>query len=161
MIRITPLPGNLSMRDPAVLIATGLGSGRLTPASGTWGTLAAWVLALFLLSHGKVVLILALLAAVIAGFWAIEKYEAASNDHDSGTIVIDEWAGIWLTLLFAAPFWDHLLLSFLLFRLFDIWKPWPIRWLERNISGPSGVIVDDLAAGLLAGICVYGYATWI
>lgn len=160
MISLKPLPGNLSMRDPVALICTGLGLGRISPAPGTWGTLGAWVIGLILMSQGKLIILLALVAAMIAGIWAIEKFQAASGDHDSGMIVIDEWAGIWLTLLLAAPFWDQLILSFVAFRLFDILKPWPIKWIDRNVKGAWGVMADDLAAGLAAGLVVYGYGLW-
>lgn len=160
MISIKPLPSMMTMKDPAVLIATGLGSGRLAPAPGTWGTAAAWVIGLMLMSQGKAVIALAIAASIIAGLWAVEKFEAACGSHDNGMIVIDEWAGIWVTLLLAAPFWDQLILGFAVFRLFDIWKPWPIRWLDKNVAGAWGVMIDDIVAGLAAGLCVYGYGLW-
>jgi len=160
MISIKSLPNHLTLRNPAALIATGFGSGLIHPAPGTWGTLAAWILGLMVMSQGKVILLLALLAAVIAGLWAIEKFQAASGEHDSGMIVIDEWAGIWLAMLLIAPFWDQIILVFVLFRIFDIWKPWPIGWMDKNIKGAWGVMADDLAAGALAGAIVYGYGLW-
>lgn len=159
MIGLKPLPGGLTLKNPAALICTGFGSGLVHPAPGTWGTLVAWVIAL-LLGMDKILLLLALLAAMIAGIWAIEKFESTSGSHDSGMIVIDEFAGIWVTLLFAAPFWDQLILAFVLFRAFDVVKPWPIRWLDKNVHGAWGVMLDDLAAGLAAGICLYGYGLW-
>lgn len=159
MISIAPLPGKLRMRDPAALIATGLGSGRLTPAPGTWGSVLAWIIAIaFLLpAGGKAVLVIALIAACIAGWWAIEKFEEQSLTHDSGMIVIDEFAGIWLTLLLVGPFWDQLILALIMFRVFDVWKPFPIGWLDKNLSGAFGIMADDIVAGLAAGLCVYGY----
>lgn len=161
MISIKPLPGNMTMRDAAALIATGLGSGRLHPAPGTWGTAAAWLIGLVLMSQGKLVLLAALVAALIAGIWAIEKYEAAAGTHDSGMIVIDEWAGIWIAMLLIAPYWDQLILAFFAFRALDILKPWPIRWLDRNVKGAWGVMADDLLAGAAAGLIVYGYGLWM
>lgn len=160
-MKIRPLPAPLSMRDPAVLIATGLGSGRLTPAPGTWGTLAAWLLGAYLMEiQGKPAVFLALMAATAIGWWAIEQWEDKSGDHDNGMIVIDEWAGIFLTLLFCTPHWISILAALVLFRVFDILKPFPIGWLDKNVQGPAGVMVDDLMAGIYAGICVWGLS-WI
>lgn len=152
-----PLPAGLTMKNPAALIATGFGSGRMYPAPGTWGTLAAWVIG-FVMS--KPALIVALVLAVIGGLWAIKKYEAQSATHDSGMIVIDEWAGVWLAMLFAS-FLDQAILAFVLFRALDIIKPGLIGWLDKNVSGAWGVMADDLAAGLAAGIIVYGYGLWM
>jgi phosphatidylglycerophosphatase A len=157
MISIKPLPGTMTMKDPAALIATGLGLGRLYPAPGTWGTLVAWLMGLLMT---KPVLIVAFIAACAAGLWAAKEFEKADNGHDNGMIVIDEWAGIWLTMMFAS-FWDQAILAFVLFRFFDVLKPWPIRWLDKNVPGAAGVMVDDLAAGLAAGVLVYGYGLWI
>ena len=157
MIEYKPLPGNLSMKNPAALIATGFGSGRMHPAPGTWGTVAAWVLGFVM---AKPTLALAFCVCALAGLWAVTKFEKDSDTHDLGMIVIDEWAGIWLALLFAS-FWDQAVLALILFRVFDIWKPGPIGWLDKNLKGASGVMADDLAAGLVAGLIVYGYGIWM
>jgi phosphatidylglycerophosphatase A len=157
MIKIKPLPAGLTMRDREVMIATGFGSGRLSPAPGTWGTLAAWVLALI---WGPKLMLIALPMAVAGGLWAIRKYQDRSGEHDPGMIVIDEWAGIWVALAFTTTTFE-MVLALVLFRILDIWKPWPIRWLDKNVSGAMGVMLDDIAAGLLAGVCVAGYGLWI
>lgn len=160
-MKIRALPYPLTMRDPAVLIATGFGSGRLTPAPGTWGTLAAWLLGAYMLhANGKPAVFLALMAAMAIGWWAVERWEIKSNDHDNGMIVIDEWAGIFLTLLFCAPNWISVLAALVLFRFFDILKPFPINWLDKNVQGPAGVMLDDIMAGIYAGLCVWGLS-WI
>ncbi len=157
MIKITPLPVGLQWRNPAVLIATGLGSGRLSPAPGTWGTLAAWLLALAL---PKTAIIFLLVAACAAGFWAITEFQKKSGTHDNGMIVIDEWAGIWIAMLFAnSP--EGLLLALLLFRIFDVLKPWPVSHFDKNVHGAEGVMLDDIVAGIMAGICVYGAGLWM
>jgi phosphatidylglycerophosphatase A len=157
MIKISPLPANLHWLDPAVLIATGLGSGRITPAPGTWGTLAAFAIAFAL---PKTAIIFLLMLACVSGFWAITQFQTKSQTHDSGMIVIDEWAGIWIAMLFAyTPL--QLVLAFVLFRLFDILKPWPVRHFDQNVKGAEGVMMDDIVAGLMAGIIVYGAGLWM
>lgn len=137
--------------------------GLLRPASGTWGSLAA--LALGILVHeagqGWMLPVLALLACGI-GFWAVPRAIAGSADKDPSEIVIDEVAGQWIALSFTAiPLWQHgvsiltawpgFVAPFLLFRLFDIWKPWIIGRADRRGDG-IGVMLDDIYAGLFAGI---------
>ena len=155
---IAPLPAPLSMRDPAVLIATGFGSGRMAPAPGTWGSVAAWLIGLCM---PKTLLLAGIVLATLAGLWAVRRMEQKSGLHDAGMIVIDEWAGVWIAMLFATPAMPSLLLALLAFRFFDILKPWPIGWLDKNVSGAAGVMVDDLLAGLFAGLCVWGANLWM
>ena len=152
-----PLPEGMTMKNPAVMIATGFGSGRMYPAPGTWGTLAAWVIGFVMTKH---VLAVAFVIACVAGWWAAKKFEEQSQSHDNAMIVIDEWAGVWLAML-CATFWDQSVLAFVLFRVFDIWKPGPIRWIDEKVGGAWGVMLDDIVAGLFAGIIVYGYGLWI
>jgi phosphatidylglycerophosphatase A len=151
-------PGALSPWHPAALLATWFGSGRLPKAPGTWGTLAALPVAILIAElAGRHALILATLLVAAGGLWASHRYlaagdRAASGDHDPGEVVIDEAAGLWLTL-WVLPFaWPYYLYAFLAFRLFDIAKPWPIRLLERRLPGAWGVMADDLLAGLYAWV---------
>lgn len=158
MIKIAPLPAPLSNRDPAVLIATGFGSGRLAPAPGTWGSVAAWLLAL---AMPKALLVVAIVLALAGGWWAVTSFQKQSETHDSGMIVIDEWAGVWIAMLFTAcSCLGPALLALFFFRVFDVLKPWPIRWLDRELGGAAGVMLDDVAAGLAAGMCVWGVTQW-
>ncbi|MGB5776285.1 MAG: phosphatidylglycerophosphatase A, partial [Sedimenticolaceae bacterium] len=76
-------------------------------------------------------------------------------------IVWDEIAGFLLTMVAAPPGWYWVVIGFLLFRLFDIWKPWPIRWLDREIGGGLGIMLDDIVAGLFAAACLQGMAYWL
>ena len=163
MIRLSPLPAPLRMTDPAVLIATGFGSGRFSPAPGTWGSIAAWIIGIVLMMSGpgKAALCLAFIFSCLAGWWAVERIEEQTDSHDDGMIVIDEWAGIWLAMLMTAGHPVFLLMALALFRLFDIWKPGPIGWLDRHVQGPAGVMLDDLAAGLVTGLCTFGLGAWI
>jgi len=145
------------------LIATLFGVGYLKPAPGTWGSLAA--LPLFWLIHqagGPLLAVLATLAVSGLGWWAIARATEGSDDHDPSEIVIDEVAGQWVALLpvsFGAammgvgvlalyPGW---IAAFLLFRLFDIWKPGPVGWADRR-NDPFGVMLDDIIAGVMAAI---------
>jgi len=157
---LTPLPEGMSPYSPEVLIATGLGFGRMNPAPGTWGSVVAWGLATTITSLP--LLAATLVGVCIAGWWAIPRFQKQSGTHDAGMIVIDEWAGVILALLFATPNdWPQLFLALFAFRFFDILKPWPISWLDQKVKGASGVMLDDLLAGLCAGLCVYGYGLWM
>ena len=75
--------------------------------------------------------------------------------HDHGAIVWDEMVGFWVTMVLMPPDWLWIVAGFMLFRFFDIWKPWPIYWLDRRIKGGFGVMVDDLVAGIYAALCLY------
>ncbi len=148
------------------LVATAFGVGRLPGAPGTWGSAAAipaaWIL------HGLTGfpgLALATLAAFGIGWWATARVTADSADKDPSEIVIDEVVGQWIALwplsaglwhAGAEPWvfpWPGWIGAFVMFRLFDIWKPGPVGWADRR-HGPLGVMLDDVFAGLLAAIVV-------
>lgn len=146
------------------LIATFFGVGRLRPAPGTWGSAAAVLLAVLAFEYASPWLIPAgVVLATVLGFWAIPPLIAGAEDQDPSEIVIDEVAGQWLALCFTAiplarhgvsilDAWPGYVVPFLLFRLFDIWKPWLVGRADRR-GGTAGVMLDDLWAGLFAGIC--------
>jgi phosphatidylglycerophosphatase A len=141
----------LSPWHPAALIATGFGAGLLPGMPGTWGSLAALPCAWVIGSYGGTAwLLIAAAAAFALGCWAAGRVAATSGRHDPGFIVIDEIAAQWLVLV-AAPvnLWWYVT-AFLLFRFFDIFKPWPIRQVERAVSGGLGVMLDDVVAALYA-----------
>lgn len=131
--------------------------GRLLPAPGTAGSLVALFIGFFLAKSGFFVLLSALLLVTVAGVFAAEAYSRLTNTHDAGEVIIDEVAGQWLVLLCIPPNIDTALLwyaaGFLLFRLFDILKPWPVSAAER-LPGGIGVMADDLVAGTLAGLAI-------
>jgi phosphatidylglycerophosphatase A len=140
----------------STLIATAFGAGLLKPAPGTWGSLAGLVLAYPLMAlTGPGGLFCGFVAVTALGVWASEIYARQSRLADPSEVVIDEVAGLWLVLLFA-PFtalgW---ILAFALFRLFDIWKPWPISVADRRVKGGVGIMLDDLLAGLFAAVVVF------
>jgi phosphatidylglycerophosphatase A len=147
---------------PAHLIATVGGIGHLRPAPGTWGSLAALPIAWFAWQVGGAALLLAAAAAAfVLGLWASAVMVHNSANKDPGFIVIDEVAG---QLLAALPIalWSGrsvgpeplvaLALAFGLFRALDIAKPWPIGWIDRRAPGAWGVMLDDIAAGLIAAL---------
>ncbi len=136
-------------RQPALLIATWFGAGLARKSPGTFGSLASLPFAYMIHSSfgGFALLVFAMLAFAV-GCWASGQYvKRHPGAHDPGTIVIDEVAGQSLALCAFAPTWQAYLLGFLLFRLFDIIKPWPVSWADRKLHGSAGVMVDDLLAG--------------
>jgi len=146
----------LDFKNPATWVATWFGCGLMHPAPGTWGTLGALPVGLLLMVFGGIpALILGLIIVIPVGLWATGKFEQMSGDHDSGMIVIDEVAGLWLTLLAARMEPLSIVLAFALFRLFDIVKPWPVSYFDR-MEGAKGVMLDDIAAGVYAALCLIG-----
>lgn len=141
-----------SLGDPAVLLATWFGAGLIRPAPGTWGTLAALPFAWGLWALGGVPGLLAGTGLAFAvGIWAAGRHGALTGRHDDGAVVIDEVAGMWLTLAFVPATLSWWIAAFLAFRLFDIVKPWPIAWADRRVKGGVGVMLDDILAALMAG----------
>jgi phosphatidylglycerophosphatase A len=134
-----------------VLLGTWFGAGLLPIMPGSWASLAALPFAWAICSvWGAAGLSLSGGVAFLVGWWAAGRIAAASGIADPGAIVIDEVAAQWLVLA-PAPL-DPLAyaLAFLLFRIFDIWKPWPVRWAERHIEGGLAIMLDDVLAAVYA-----------
>ena len=149
-----PIPA-AAWRDPLCVIALGFGAGALPNAPGTWGTLMALPFYL-LLTRLPVPAYLALTIVLFAvGIWICGKAGRVLGVHDHGAIVWDEMVGFWVTMVAAPSGWLWIVAGFVLFRLFDIWKPWPIYWLDRRVSGGFGVMVDDVLAGIYAALCLH------
>ncbi len=140
---------------PATLVATALGAGFSPVAPGTAGTAVAVPLAWALARLPGWVFFAAIAAVTVIGTWAASAFCRATGTHDDQRIVIDEVAGYLLTLAPVGKSWAHLALAFVLFRLFDIWKPPPVRWIDDHVAGGFGVIADDLAAGVYAAIVLF------
>lgn len=139
-----------NLRNPLHLLAFGLGSGLAPKAPGTFGTLAA-VPFLLLLSRLPLEFYLLVVALCFAlGIWICGRTSADLGVHDHGGIVWDEFVGLWISFIAVPISWQSLLLGFILFRLFDILKPWPIGWLDRRVSGGLGIMLDDVLAGVYA-----------
>ncbi len=130
--------------------------GKLPKAPGTVGSLAALPLAWWLWTYpwqvGWAVTAVIFFTGVLGA--AVVHKRTGVSDHQS--IVIDEVVGILVTTSVAAPqYWPHYLAAFLLFRLFDIWKPWPVRWVDRNWHSPLGTMMDDFLASLMSTALLY------
>ncbi len=143
----------------ALVLATGFGFGYGPIAPGTWGSLPGLALAWLSFRTGGAWAVLAVAAIVSAvGVWAAGRVEGLAGEKDPGLVVIDEIAGQMVTLTFIDPTSRVLAAGFVLFRIFDVWKPWPARRLE-DLPGGSGIMADDLMAGLYASLALHA-AAW-
>jgi phosphatidylglycerophosphatase A len=150
-----PIPVSL-LKHPAHLLSLGLGSGLAPVAPGTAGTLVAIPLYL-LLAPLPLWTYLAVTAALFGlGIWLCGFTARALNCHDHPGIVWDEVVGYLVAMVLAPAGILWIIIGFCLFRLFDIWKPWPIRWLDGHIEGGLGIMIDDLLAGVYAALCLQG-----
>jgi phosphatidylglycerophosphatase A len=148
-------------RNPIHFLAFGFGSGAAPRAPGTAGTLAAAGIYVILPEMALLVYSAFLLISFLLGVWLCGRTARDIGVHDHGGIVWDEFVGFWLTMLLAPPGLLWVVAGFVLFRFFDIVKPWPIRWLDRHIHGGLGIMIDDVLAGLFALACLQLLAVWI
>jgi phosphatidylglycerophosphatase A len=150
---LTPAQRRALLATPAGWLACGFGSGLAPVAQGTFGSLAALLPWLLLRQLVWPLYAGVLLVSFVIGVWACERAGRALGVDDHRSLVWDEFVGLWIALLPAlvAPWWS-VLAGFALFRLFDVWKPWPIRWLDRHLKGGLGVMVDDVVAGVFAAL---------
>ena len=147
-------------RDPVHWLAFGFGTGLLPKAPGTFGSLPGLLLAWLTLPLALEWRLAVALALILAGIWICGESARRLGIHDHPGIVWDEITGMYLTLLVAPTqiaFWA---LAFGLFRLFDIWKPWPIRDLDHRLAGGVGIMLDDLVAALYAAILL-AFGGWL
>jgi phosphatidylglycerophosphatase A len=145
---------------PAHFLALGFGAGLTPKAPGTWGTLAAFPV--YLAMHGLPGSAYWLLVAAfcLGGIWICGRTGRDLGVHDHGGIVWDEIAAFLIVLPFAPSNLFGYLIAFALFRLFDIWKPPPIAWLDRRVQGGVGVMLDDLLAAAYAIVCLSVVKAW-
>jgi phosphatidylglycerophosphatase A len=144
------------------LFLTFFGSGLSPKAPGTAGSLAALIVGILIIKYiGAQTLFILTVAITIIGIFEINKYEKLTGSHDNPQIVVDEVSGMWISMFIASEIalsldnrygiWIAYLLSFLFFRLFDIWKPSTIGWIDREVKGGLGVMGDDVLAGISGG----------
>lgn len=142
------------MKNVLKLIATFFNIGQFSKAPGTVATVATIPLFVFMSRLPDVVYMMVVFAITILGIFAAQAYESDAVEHDSKEIVIDEVAGFLITMALVPCTWKAILLGFFLFRFFDILKPWPISYLDKNVKGGVGVMVDDIAAGIISSILI-------
>jgi phosphatidylglycerophosphatase A len=140
----------VALRTPAGFFAFGFGSGLSRYAPGTAGTVAAIPFAVLFKQVPLPLFWVVLAALFFAGVYLCGVASRMIGRHDPGNIVWDEMVGFWLTVALLPVTWAWWLAGFIAFRLFDILKPWPIRWLDRHVSGGFGIMLDDVVAALYA-----------
>ena len=150
----SPVVPKKILANPIHCLAFGFGSGLSPWAPGTVGTLVAiplYYLIYYLMAGLPVAVYCVLLVATfLLGVYLCGKTATDLGVHDHPGIVWDELVGFWITMLFAPPGWGWVVAGFVLFRLFDIWKPWPIRVVDRRVQGGFGIMLDDVLAGIYA-----------
>ena len=156
----SPLRAIKIMANPVHCLAFGFGSGLAPKAPGTFGTLMAVPLYLLLAGLSLPIYILVIAAAFFLGVYLCGKTADDLGVHDHPGIVWDEFVGFWITMIAAPAGWPWLVLGFLLFRLFDIWKPWPIRVLDEKMETGMGIMLDDVLAGVYALAILQLVALW-
>lgn len=141
-----------SLKDPVVLLCTWFGSGLSPKAPGTMGTLAALPFAYVIqLWFGDLALFGAAITLFFVGWALSDEFIKRYGGDDPQEIVIDEVAGVCLLLSAMSPSLISYAVGFAIFRVFDIYKPWPVSWADEKIKGGLGVMLDDLLAGAVPG----------
>ncbi len=144
------------LKNPSVLFATGLGSGLAPVAPGTVGSLLALPIWWFLLAHLSLPVQLGIVVGItIVSIWVVDRACRAAGVGDAPAFVLDEFVGQWIALVTAPKSLLGVGAGFLLFRLFDIVKPWPVSWADRRLTGGLGVVLDDVLAGVLAALVLW------
>jgi len=143
------------LREPIHFFALGFGAGLSPRAPGTVGTLVAVPLIMFIASFGWIAHAIATLVIIVSGIYICGRSASRLGVHDHPGIVWDEFAGFAVTMLAVPVTWQWLLAGFVLFRFFDIVKPWPIREADHSLRGGLGIMLDDVIAGVFAGVVLY------
>ena len=159
---MTTLPNTaFLLRHPAHFFALGFGSGLAKKAPGTFGTLVAFPLFWLISEHSFTTQLVTIFVLFLFGIYCCSKTGEALGVTDHGSMVWDEIVAMMLVLAFVPRDWLLWAAAFLLFRLFDIWKPFPIHQLDARLKNGFGVMFDDLLAAVYAIICLLPLATWI
>lgn len=142
--------------DPRMLLAFGFGSGLSRIMPGTCGTMAALPIYFLIKDFSWSWYLGILIVSFFVGNYLCGYASKKLNVHDHGGIVWDEFVGMWLTLFCAPAGWVWILVGFLFFRVFDMWKPWPISLADKYVHGGFGIMFDDILAGIAAWVCLQG-----
>jgi phosphatidylglycerophosphatase A len=156
-------PGPPSPRvftSPVQFLAFGFGSGLVPRGPGTAGTLMAVPLFLLAADWQLPVYTAVLVLAAVLGIWICGAASRQLGVHDHGGIVWDEFVGFWITMWAMPASWTWIIAGFVVFRVFDILKPWPISVLDKNVGGGFGIMIDDVVAGIMACMTLH-LALWI
>jgi phosphatidylglycerophosphatase A len=145
---------NFSLSNPIHFLALGFGSGLAPKAPGTFGTLAAIPLFLLLAPLDNMIYLTLIILMSVTGVYICGKAAKDAGVHDHGAIVWDEFVGLLITMFLMPVTWQTILVGFALFRFFDILKPWPISYLDKNCHGGLGIMLDDIVAGIAAWVCM-------
>lgn len=149
-------------RNPIHFLAFGLGSGAAPKAPGTFGTLAAIIPFYFIFQHlSNAQYLIVLVITALVGIYLCHKTAKDLGVHDHSGIVWDEFVGYWITMWLAPAGWAYIVLGFVLFRLFDILKPWPISWMDKHIHGGIGIMLDDISAGVMSFVVMQAILEFI
>jgi phosphatidylglycerophosphatase A len=146
---------NFRMANPIHFLALGFGSGLLPKAPGTFGTIAAIPLYLLLVPSSFITYLSIVIVMSVAGIYICGKAAEDAGVHDHGAIVWDEIVGFLITMSMVPLSWQSVVVGFILFRVFDIFKPWPISFLDKNVHGGLGIMADDILAGFAALACMH------
>ena len=148
----------INLKNPVHFLAIGFGSGLLKPAPGTWGTLAGLMLSIWLwnITQSNLFFIFLAVISFIVGCYLCQKTSNDLDVHDDGRIVWDEIVAIFLMFAFLPEYnWFTYILTFISFRIFDILKPYPIRYFDEKLESGLGIMVDDILAAIFALISLY------
>ncbi len=142
-------------KSPIQFLAFGFGSGLAPKAPGTFGTLAAVPIYWFIADWSAGWYAAFVIGTALLGIWICGAASRQLGVHDHGGIVWDEFVGYWITMWAIPVDWVWILAGFLVFRFYDVVKPWPIRALDRQVGGGFGIMVDDILAGVMACVTLH------
>lgn len=143
------------IKRPACFIAYGFGSGLAPKAPGTFGTLAALPIYWLIQDWPVAIYLTFVVLAFIAGIWLCQQAADWLNSEDPSGVVWDEIVGYLVAMSYAPAGWQWILIGFVLFRFFDIVKPWPVSLADKKLHGGLGIMLDDVVAGLYAALVLY------
>ena len=149
------------LKSPILFFAFGRGSGLAPKAPGTAGTLVALLIWFFLADLPLEIYVVIVAIAAIFGIYLCGRAAKDLGIHDHPGIVWDEFVGFWIAMIGLPVTWSSIIAGFFLFRIFDILKPWPIGWIDKNFHGGLGIMLDDVIAGLATAIVISAVKTFV